>query len=147
MNRFATLSACALLFALTPACGDSSVDAEGFVEGARQTTSGGGLVVTLWSDDGTVEPGMNGFVLHVAMRDPDDLDGAGFGVPGAELDVHAYMPNDGVHMSSTPTVRYLGSGEYAVDGLFLEKSGVWVLEFELRLGETFDELIEYPFEL
>ena len=132
------------MVAFLAAC-DEPVEADPYVDGTTQTTDRGAFNVTLWSESGEVQIGQNEMWIRVAMPDPVDPTDEGKGIPSAEIDLDAWMPNAEYAMSSAPLVRYVADGEYVIDGVSFDHPGVWELDFSIAVGETIREDVSFVF--
>ena len=60
-------------------------------------------------------------------------------VRGAHIEVGGGMPEHGHSLPTAPTVREAGRpGEYVVDGLRFQMSGLWVVRFSVQAGAVRD---------
>ena len=116
-----------------------------YVDGAKARTSNGAFEVTLFSEEGEAQSGANVFYLRVAMPDPADEGGEGWGVP--EADIGADVECDEATVSAVDQrVTYEGDGTYRVDAVELG-SGTCELSFDIAVGETIRENVSFFFSV
>jgi hypothetical protein len=123
------------------------VEADPYVDGTTVSTHRGAFDVTLTSDSGDLVLGENHLVVRVAFPDPNDPNAEGKGVPGAEIELDAWMPNEDHTTRIEPSVTYLGDGEYLVAPVLLDRAGVWALDFDIRVGASIDETAAFAFDV
>jgi hypothetical protein len=153
MSRIkSTLIALALLCPLT-ACdsaetGDDQTRAiENFEDGMAWDSDQGAFRVMLWSDTGEIQVGRNDLVLRLGFHDPVDADDPGQGIPGARLDIDAWMPTNDESMPTEPVVTYIGDGQYRIENVVLTDEGVWNFDFDVAIGDSMRESISLAFEI
>jgi hypothetical protein len=120
-----------------------AVDAEPFESGVTKDTEGGAFRVILTSHEG-LERGRNSLIARVGFHDAHDPDDPGVGIPGADLQLDAYMPESEGSISGLRG-SYLGDGRYEITGLELEEAGIWRFEFSIAVGATIDESVAFVF--
>ena len=77
---------------------------------------------------------IHSWTLHVE-------DAAGAPVENAVIAVDGDMPQHGHGLSTSPRVtKYLGNGDYQVDGLKFHMPGWWIVEFEIEAGGQKDQV-------
>lgn len=123
------------------------LDAGEYIDGERKLTEDGAFTVVLSNEDGMATVGENTFYLRVAMPDPNDPEAEGKGIPGATVELDAYMPNDRLSMEVVPAISYVGDGEYMIEGVVLEQAGIWQLDFNIAVGQTVTETVSFAFEV
>jgi hypothetical protein len=143
MLRF--IAFCGLLAPLAACAQSDEVDSAPYVDGARKFTDHRAFAVELYNEDGAPAVGENTFYLRVEFPDPTDPEARGRGIPNATVELDAYMPNDDLSMDVVPSVTYLGDGEYAIEGVVLEQTGVWQLDFDIAVGKTVRESVSFAF--
>jgi hypothetical protein len=107
----------------------------------------GAFQVTLWNELGDVDVGMNTFWIRVAMPNPADPMDEGQGIPNADIDLHAWMPNAATDMGAEPTVTYVSDGVYRIDDLHIAHAGVWQFDLDLEVGATIDDQVTFAFSV
>lgn len=148
-----TALALALFAPLATACDtgeelDSGVRAvENFEDGMICDSDQGAFRVTLWSDSGDIEVGANNLIVRLGMFDPNDIEGAGKGIPGANIDLDAWMPTADEAMDAEPTVEYIGDGQYRFENVVLTDEGVWNFDFSVAVGQNMQESISLAFSV
>lgn len=145
-SQIASVTLLALLGVVVSGCDDVSnepeqIEAPAYVDGAIRLTDEGAFAVELWNKDGAAVVGANTFVLRVCMADTDQ------GIPGAEIDFSASMPDAEVAGAESPTVTYLGDGQYQVSDLVLEREGTWEFDVAIAVGDSLDESVTFAFQL
>ncbi|NJK33336.1 MAG: hypothetical protein HC927_13560 [Deltaproteobacteria bacterium] len=145
LDRIVVLALTASVFAL-PACdeADDPVEVTDFANGISADTEGGAFRVSLQSDSGELHVGSNQLEIRVGFHNPDDPFDPGKGIPGASVQVLAWMPHD---EGATDHIRaaYVGDGIYRFDNLEIDRSGVWQLDFDIDVGETLREDVSFAF--
>jgi hypothetical protein len=131
MRWAATLAAAALLIssgaqAQTPVCGADLAGAQR-VESARYT-------VAYLTKPAKIAVAKH-FSLIVAVCEK-----SGAPVPTA-LRIDARMPEHGHGMNYQAAIKPLGRGRFQVDGLMYHMPGRWELIFEVRSGDTAEQLL------
>jgi|APSaa5957512535_1039671.scaffolds.fasta_scaffold18537_4 hypothetical protein len=77
---------------------------------------------------------MHGWVVTV-------LDQTGKPVEGAKFNIHGGMPEHGHGLPTAPRVtKYLGAGQYLVEGMKFNMSGWWHLNFAIATGSQADNV-------
>ncbi|WP_106093093.1 hypothetical protein [Enhygromyxa salina] len=132
------------------ACDSDSQDiaarnAELFEDGVAKDTEGGAFRVVLSSRDG-LEVGENSLVARVGFHDAHDPEDPGVGIPGADVQLDAYMA-DGSGVVSDLRGQYLGDGRYEIIGLELSEPGIWRFELSIAVGATIDESVAFVFSV
>lgn len=154
MSRIkSTLLALALLAPLA-ACDAQDQDGEtletraveDFEDGMTCDSDAGAFRVILWSDTGDIQVGRNDLVVRLGFHDPSNPDDRGKGIPGAAIDLDAWMAEADGAMTSEPTVEYLGDGQYRIENVVLDQAGVWNFDFEVEIGEHMYDSISLAFE-
>ncbi|PRP99598.1 FixH family protein [Enhygromyxa salina] len=146
------LLALALLCPLT-ACdasdeGDVETRAvENFEDGMAWDSDQGAFRVMLWSDTGDIQVGRNDLVLRLGFHDPVHADAPGQGIPGARVDIDAWMPKRDQAMETEPVVTYIGDGQYRIENVVLTDEGVWNFDFDVAVGTSMRESISLAFEI
>ncbi len=146
------LLALALLVPVT-ACdstesGDTETRAvESFEDGMTLDSDDGAFRVVMWSDSGELRVGRNDLVVRLGFHDPMDPTSPGRGIPGARIDLDAWMPNANQAMASEPSVQYMGDGQYRIENVVLGEDGVWNFDFEVAIGENLHETISLAFDI
>jgi hypothetical protein len=131
-----------------PSDGDTEFrDVVEFVDGMALTSDDGAFRIVLSSDDGKLGTGRNDLIVRVGFHDPMDPEAEGRGIPGATLDVDAWMPDTEVAMQSDIQVSYLGDGAYAVDNVVLDRAGVWNVDIDITVGQGMHETVTLAFEV
>ena len=75
---------------------------------------------------------IHSWTLHVETAD-------GRPVEAAQIRVDGDMPQHGHGLPTRPQVtRYLGDGDYLVEGVKFHMPGWWVMDFEIQAGENTD---------
>jgi hypothetical protein len=120
-------------------------EARPFVDGVAKDTEGGAFRIVLNTGDGALEVGQNQLVVRVGFHDPDDPLDPGQGIPGAQIELLAWMPLDDGLMDRDLAVQYVGDGEYLIDGLELDRPGVWQLDMAIAVGATMRENVSFAF--
>lgn len=120
-------------------------EARPFVEGVAKDTEGGAFRVVLTTNDGALEVGDNQLVVRVGFHDPDDALDPGQGIPGAQIELLAWMPLDDGLIDRSLAAQYVGDGEYLIDGVELDRPGVWQLDLEIAVGTTMRENVSFAF--
>ncbi|EDM74695.1 hypothetical protein PPSIR1_06621 [Plesiocystis pacifica SIR-1] len=128
------LALAAPLAACTEAEDTDFRDVSEFVDGMGVASDSGAFRVVLSSTDGDLGVGQNDLIVRVGMHDPTDPDAEGRGIPGADIDIDAWMPGAEVSMQSELAVEYLGDGAYAVDNVVLTDEGVWNFDMVITKG-------------
>jgi hypothetical protein len=150
MSRsYATLLAVSLLCPLA-ACDTQEDDnraIEDFRDGMALDSDRGAFRVILWSDSGELEVGRNDLVMRIGFHDPNDPEAPGLGIPRAQVDLDAWMPNADETMPSEPEVTYLGDGQYRIENVVLPEDGVWNFDFEIAVGEHMYETLSLGFNV
>ena len=147
-----TLLALALLCPLA-ACDSTEDDSleyravEDFQDGMARDSDQGAFRVVLWSDDGELEVGRNDLVVRLGFHDPSDMEGPGQGIPGAHVDLDAWMPTANETMTTEPVVTYIGDGQYRVENVVLPEAGVWNFDFDVAVGDNMHETISLAFAI
>ena len=119
------------------------VEVQTFHDGIAEDTEGGAFRVTLHARDG-LELGDNELIVHVGFHESSDSSDPGRGIPGADLRLDAWMPYaDGA--SETLVGTHVGEGRYQIEGLVLDRPGIWQLDFAVAVGETLDERVSFAF--
>lgn len=139
------LATCALL-----ACDDFADealirDARPFADGVAEDTEGGAFRVVLTSARGSLEVGENQLIVRVGFHDPDDPFDPGKGIPGARIELIAWMPLDDGLTEQDLAVQYLGDGQYLLDPVELDRAGVWQLDLQIAVGTTMRENVSFVF--
>ena len=117
-------------------------------DGIRLLSDGGAFVVDLHHIERDVHLGDNTFVVRIAMPDTQDLEAPGWGIPDAELDLVAWMPETSADDAlSPPATAELGNGIYEVSRVHFDRHGVWQLDLHIRVGNSMDEMVSYVFLL
>ncbi|MFO7564930.1 MAG: FixH family protein [Enhygromyxa sp.] len=152
MTRLSTLALALALVTPLAACTEEADSAEfrevlEFVDGMALDSDDGAFRVVLASEDGRLGTGRNDLIVRVGFHDPNDPDAEGRGIPGAKLEVEAWMPDAEVAMQSDIEVAYLGDGAYEVENVVLDRAGVWNFDIEIRVGEGMVETVSLAFEV
>ena len=134
-----------VLLACVSGCRCDKDDDDSYIDGERQLSDSGTYVLTLSNDDGAVELGHNTFILRVEAADPAVPIEEGVAVSDAEVSLHAHMPLQGDIEPIDVTGSYVGDGEYVFEGLAVEQSGLWQLDFAV-VGQRADT-VSFGFEL
>lgn len=103
---------------------------------ATTLTSQGGLYTVSYSSDlGSVPVNqIQSWTLHVETP-------TGQHVENATIRVDGDMPQHGHGLPTRPQVtRYLGNGDYKVEGLKFHMPGWWVMDFEVTSGGQTDQV-------
>ena len=151
MSHFkTTLLAFALLCPLaacdSPEDGDVETRAvENFTDGMGCDSDQGAFRVVLWSDSGDIEVGRNDLVVRLGFHDPMDPEAPGQGIPGARVDLDAWMPAANEAMAAEPVITYLGDGQYRIENVVLHDEGVWNFDIEVGVGANMHETISLAF--
>lgn len=138
----------ALAFASTLAACDFEdpgvdlVPAETFQEGVAKDSDGGAFRVVLTTEDG-LEVGDNTLFIRLGFHDPEDPDDPGRGIPGAAVEVEAWMPYGDGALSEVRGV-YLDDGEYELE-LDLPEPGIWQLDFDIGVGDGITDSVSFAF--
>ena len=118
-------------------------DAREYVDGASARTSHGAFEATLFSEAGEAVAGTNLFYLRVAMPDPNDVGGEGWGVPQADITAEADCDEE-VRGAVDQRITYQGGGTYEIDAVELGR-GTCELVFDIEVGETIHESVSFFF--
>jgi hypothetical protein len=65
---------------------------------------------------------------------------AGTGINGVPVTVEAYMPVTGDRMPTRPVARYIGDGQYRIEGLRFTRAGWWNVGLAVRFAFGGDSL-------
>jgi hypothetical protein len=77
---------------------------------------------------------MHSWTLHVETPD-------GKPVENAQITVDGDMPQHGHGLPTRPQItKYLGSGDYQVDGIKFHMPGWWIVEFDIAAGDQSDHV-------
>ncbi|NJK33335.1 MAG: hypothetical protein HC927_13555 [Deltaproteobacteria bacterium] len=120
---------------------------EDFENGMTCDSDDGAFRVQLWSDSGEIAVGRNDLILRLGFHDPADPSDPGRGIPGARIDIDAWMPAADQAMQTEPSIAYMGDGQYRIENVVLSDEGVWNFDFEVRIGENMHESISLAFEV
>jgi hypothetical protein len=150
MNRRIGLSTVLLAALALIACDDAVDealvrDADPFVDGVAKDTEGGAFRIVLTSHDGSLDVGDNQLVVRVGFHDPEDPLDPGKGIPGASVELSAWMPLDDGQMERDVAVRYVGDGQYLIEPVVLDRAGVWQLDLGIAVGATIREEVSFAF--
>ncbi len=122
------------------------VVAQQFEEGVAQDTEGGAFRVVLTSRGGLEAGDESTLIARVGFHEPSDPDGPGKGVPGATVQLDAYMPNGAGYIESIEAT-YLNDGQYLLEGIELDQAGTWRFELGIEVGQTIDEHVAFSFNI
>jgi hypothetical protein len=152
MTRLSTVLLAVALVAPLAACTETADETEfrevlDFVDGMAVDSDDGAFRVVLSSEDGRLGTGRNDLIVRVGFHDPSNPEGEGRGIPGATVDVDAWMPDTEVAMKSELVVSYLGDGAYEVENIVLDRAGVWNFDIEIRVGDGMFETVSLAFEV
>jgi hypothetical protein len=152
MTRFSTVLLALALVTPLAACTEGADETEfrevlEFVDGMAVDSDDGAFRVVLSSEDGRLGTGRNDLIVRVGFHDPTDPEGEGRGIPGAKVDIDAWMPDAEVAMQSDIEVSYLGDGAYEVENIVLDRAGVWNFDIEIRVGDGMYETVSLAFEV
>lgn len=142
---FALAILCPLTACETPEDEVETRAIENFTDGMAVDSDQGAFRVILWSDDGDLEAGRNDLIMRIGFHDPEDPEDPGLGIPGARIDLDAWMPNANEAMPSEPVVSYMGDGAYLIENVVLPDDGVWNFDFEVVVGENMHETVSLAF--
>jgi hypothetical protein len=140
------LAACGLI-----GCDDDAIDedllqeARPFVDGVAKDTDGGAFRIVLSSHDGALEVGENQLAVRVGFHDPDDPHDPGKGIPGANIELIAWMPLDDGRVEQQLAIEYEGDGEYRLAPIELDRAGIWQLDLDIAVGATIRETVSFAF--
>ncbi|KIG15985.1 hypothetical protein DB30_05039 [Enhygromyxa salina] len=147
-----TLLALALLCPLTACDSEAGDDVQtravaNFEDGMAWDSDQGAFRVMLWSDSGNIQVGRNDLVLRLGFHDPVHADAPGQGIPGARVNIDAWMPTSDEAMQTEPVVTYIGDGQYRIENVVLTDDGVWNFDFDVAIGDSMRESISLAFEI
>jgi hypothetical protein len=100
---------------------------------ARRASDKGLFNVSYTASTGTVPVNqMHQWTLHVESADGKPVENATIGVDGD-------MPQHGHGLPTSPRVtKYLGNGDYLVDGMKFQMGGWWLMDFTIRSNDQTD---------
>jgi len=150
MNHLSSALLALALIAPMAACSEPTDDfrsLESWENGMMVDSDAGAFRVTLSSADGMLGMGRNDLIVRVGFHDFNDPTDEGRGIPGAELEVEAWMPEADASMQSVIEIGYLGDGAYSVDNVVLTEEGVWNLDIEISVGDGMHESVSLAFDI
>ena len=144
-----TVTAAALILATFAATGceeeatsdNEQIEAPAYQDGTVVLTDQGAFAVELWNEDGEASVGDNTFVLRVCMADTDQ------GIPNADIDFAAFMPDADVSFDGEASITYLGDGQYERANVELAEAGTWQFDIDIASGSGVEESVHIAFEL